>query len=143
MTDMLTDLLYPVIVLITGTVAASIIFQLWQSHQKTQSYSDVDSQYRDILAMGLQYPQLRNLEHTSNYQTLANEERLRYETYAYMCMNLCETIFDAGKKLDDETWRPVTYAEIKLHHEWFANNPDKFKKKFENFINEIQEVAKF
>lgn len=66
-----------------------------------------------------------------------HKEKSRYETYAFICWNFCETIYD---KMDDDlmrTWSVVIENENRLHRRWFeqAENQSKFKKEFRDFIS--------
>jgi len=104
-----------------------------------QSYADIDQMYFDILKIGIDHPDLRNPEKTCRYHELIKDERIRYENYAYICWNLCETIFDRqSRQLRDikvsDTWMPVILEENRLHGVWFVHNLRLFKKPFQDFI---------
>jgi hypothetical protein len=66
------------------------------------------------------------------------EERTRYELYAFIAWNICETIYDRKDedKLTFESWKPILEFEAKLHRAWFEDegNRAKFKQKFKDFI---------
>lgn len=106
--------------------------------KREQSYADIDSLYMEILKLGMEYPKFRNLKYTVNYKNeIKNEDELyKYETYAFMAWNLCETIYDRKDEALVETWRPAIEAENKLHRKWFDNqeNYHKFKDRFREYI---------
>ena len=69
--------------------------------QKRNAYVTLDSQYKDLLNLGIKYPVLRNPIVTCNYKTLAekdNESYYKYQSYAYMMWNFLETIYDFASK---------------------------------------------
>jgi hypothetical protein len=106
--------------------------------KKEQSYADIDSLYFEILKLGMEYPKFRNLEYTFNYKNEIKDEGelYRYEIYAFIVWNLCETIYDRKSKALDETWYPIIETENKLHRKWFDNheNYHKFKDRFREYI---------
>ena len=101
-----------------------------------QAYRELDSNYMDILKISLQDPYLRNPQKTSKYKELQEDERLKYETYAYLIWTMCETIYD--RKKVDKTWQPVLVEEKNIHFEWLKDkeNKSKFKEEFIKFIEE-------
>lgn len=121
----------------SGSAIILSIYTYYRS-KREQSYADIDSLYMEILKLGMEYPKFRNLKYTVNYKNeIKDEDELnRYETYAFITWNLCETIYDRKDKELDETWRPVIEAENKLHRKWFDNqeNYHKFKDKFREYI---------
>lgn len=112
--------------------------------QSLQSaYSDIDKAYADILMVGIQNPELRKFELTSCYfQRSTNDDyRIRYESYAFLCWNIAETIFDRQKDKSSlygvsSTWLPVIIEENRLHYHWFCRNIHLFKSEFRKFIME-------
>jgi hypothetical protein len=121
-------------------VAIVLSYLSYKKQLNSQAYSDIDSMYLEVLKLGLEYPDLRNRLKASKYYALPKDDvfRIRYETYAYVCWNFCEAIFDRQKKASGElkilsTWIPVFLEENKLHQVWFSHNSRLFK----NFFKEI------
>lgn len=110
------------------------------SSQKRDAYFTIDSQYKDLLNIGLKNPKLRNPLITCNYKKLYNEDQdlyFQYESYAYMIWNFLETIFDfasTSKSGLEKTWAPVLFEENKLHYRWFLDNKYLFKKQFQDYV---------
>jgi hypothetical protein len=93
------------------------------------------------LKIGIEYLHFRNPNWTKEYNRKKRsgeeeEKVLKYEQYAYMVWNLCETIFD--RKKIDKNWVPVINLERGLHYEWFKQNNDKFKPQFCRFIDDYK-----
>lgn len=79
-----------------AAIAILLYIILWYKDKKISNYDVFDSIYLDILKTGLEYPQLRIIEYINTYKELPPEDQIRYETYAFICWNFCETIFDKG-----------------------------------------------
>lgn len=140
-------LVHPLFLLLIGSIITGIIIpkitEQWQNREdELEAYSDLDELYFKILKIGLENPQFRNLHKTKKYIELESDEKIKYETYAYMVWNVCETIFDRTKNNEKiyNTWKPVILAEKKLHTKWFddGDNRDKFKDEFIDFIKKIK-----
>ena len=72
---------------------------------KIKSYADLDLLCAELLKVGIEYPRLRQPDLTRDYKNrFEGEELTRYETYAYMAWNLCETIYDRCKGTEEITW---------------------------------------
>jgi hypothetical protein len=120
--------------LAASAVLLYIIF--WFKDKADNNYETFDSTYLEILKTGMEYPFFRDPDFTKNYHSQDKEDRLRYEIYAFICWNFCETIYDQG---DDElmkTWGVVIQEENRLHRKWFEQpeNREKFKKQFHDYI---------
>lgn len=137
--------LYQVLSLVISSTA--LIISLLNSlyiYKKTRSlamYSDIDKLYLELLKLGIEHPTFVDPKYTHDFiNKFEGEERTRYELYAFIAWNICETIFDR-KDEDDLTfssWKPVLEFETTLHREWFKENPDKFKDEFKEFIKDEQ-----
>jgi hypothetical protein len=128
----------------TATILAAIAILLyiiiWYKDKSNNSYEIFDATYLDILKTGMENPSFRNPELTNNYLiAFSGDEKIKYEIYAFISWNFCETIFD--KKDNDlmKTWSVVLEVENGLHRKWFDNpeNQIKFKKSFKNYVSEI------
>lgn len=124
------------------TVSAVLALERYRS----KAYADLDTLYMDVLKIGIEYPDFRNPEKTTNYKTeFKGGKLIQYNTYAYIAWNVCETVYDrthkSGKNWD--TWRPIIVAEKKLHNAWLLDpeNHHKFKEKFRNFITNGLEAS--
>lgn len=133
-------LTYAPIIISVVSLFLSIYFGI--KSQKMSIYFDIDKGYADILKMAMKNPDLRDVQKTSKYYLLEQNDDyyIRYNIYAYMVWNHMETIFDhIGKsgaiaKLKSNTWLPVIKEENKIHYTWFKRNVELFKPAFYNFI---------
>lgn len=119
-------------------IAIIISFYSFYKSKREKSYADLDNLYLELLKLGIQYPKFVNLKYTFNYKNAFkdDDELHRYETYAFISWNICETIYDRKDEVLFETWKPVIVAENKLHRKWFDNpeNYHKFKDRFREHI---------
>ena len=126
----------------TATILAGIAILLyiilWYKDKSDNSYDIFDATYLDILKTGMENPSFRNPILTNDYlNSFSENEKIKYEIYAFITWNFCETIFDKG---DDElmkTWSVVIDIENSLHRKWF-DNPENTKKFKESFRLNIQ-----
>jgi hypothetical protein len=103
-----------------------------------KSYADVDSLYLEVLKLGLSNPDLREKDKAKVYETaFKGVDSSRYDAYAYIVWNLCETIYDRCTSDGNlwATWRPVIKYENELHRAWLKNNLDRFKKAFRDYMD--------
>lgn len=135
----------------TATILAGIAILLyiimWHKDKSVNSYDTFDATYLDILKTGMENPSFRNPILTNNYlNSFSENEKIKYEIYAFISWNFCETIFDKGDNELMKTWSVVIDVENSLHRKWFDNpdNTNKFKESFRlniqnnlpvNFIN--------
>jgi hypothetical protein len=127
----------------TATILAAIAILLyiiiWYKDKSSNSYDVFDATYLDILKTGMENPSFRNPSLTKLYlSSFSGDERIKYEIFAFISWNFCETIFDKGDKELMKTWSVVIDAENELHRKWFDNpeNLKKYKESFRNFISE-------
>jgi hypothetical protein len=127
----------------TATILAAIAILLyiiiWYKDKSSNSYDVFDATYLDILKTGMENPSFRNPSLTKLYfSSFSGDERIKYEIFAFISWNFCETIFDKGDKELMKTWSVVIDAENELHRKWFDNpeNSKKFKESFRYFISE-------
>jgi hypothetical protein len=89
----------------------------------------------DLIKEGLKYPNFWVEEKTQNYcYSFSGEERSRYEVYALLAWNICESVYD--RKKIDETWLPAIKTQKRLHFKWLEDNNDRFKREFMNYIRQ-------
>lgn len=128
----------------TATILAAIAILLyiimWYKDKSSNSYDIFDATYLDILKIGMENPSFRNPILTNEYlNKFSDDEKIKYEIYAFITWNFCETIIDKGDSELMETWHVVIETENSLHRKWFDNpeNSNKFK---ESFILHIQNI---
>lgn len=101
-------------------------------------YNDLDRLYLELLKVGLAYPQFINPEATRTFmQSFQDDELLKYETYAFMTWNLCETIYDQREnEALYRTWLPIVKVENRRHRAWFEIEENRlgFKREFQQFV---------
>jgi hypothetical protein len=103
-------------------------------------YQDIDRLYLEVLKMRIEHPEFADPQKTRDFtKSYQGNDRIKYEAYAFIVWNICETIADReneGRLF--ETWEPVLRAEADLHRAWFdkKENQGKFKPKFRKFIND-------
>lgn len=120
-----------------SAIAIYLYIVLWKKDKTDGSYDVFDSTYKDLLAVALDHPELRNEHKTTSYQTsFSDDNRIRYETYAFMCLNFCETLYDRGNEELMHTWGVVIEIEYQLHKSWLKeeSNKLKFKTEFVEFL---------
>lgn len=99
------DPIVPIVGGILGGIALIISIYAFKRTLDYQAYRELDSNYMETLKLGLEDPDLRNSDITNNYSKLEANKKLKYEIYAYLVWNFCETIYD--RKKIDKTWLPV------------------------------------
>jgi hypothetical protein len=87
-----------------GTVL--ITLYTWLLTRNASIYSAFDALYQDILKLGLEHPSYRNPAKTLTYNhSFVGDDLVRYETYAFMVLNVCETIADSLDLYDTSSQR--------------------------------------
>lgn len=125
---------------ILSAIAILLYIILWYKDKSNNSYDIFDATYLDILKTGMENPSFRNPILTNDYKKKFSEnEKLKYEIYAFISWNFCETIFDKGDVELMKTWYVVIETENSLHRKWFDNpeNTNKFKESFRLHIQNI------
>lgn len=127
---------------ILASIAVILTIYVFKRTLDFQSYREIDSNYMEVLRIGIDHPYLRDKSITKeckNYEDSKDptekEEALRYDQYAFLVWNIIESIFDRNKV--DKTWYPAIKTERELHLTWFEKNwKGKFKEEFHKFIKE-------
>jgi hypothetical protein len=91
----------------------------------------------------MENPSFRNSALTNDYlNKFSGDEKIKYEIYAFITWNFCETIIDKGDVELMKTWFVVIETENSLHRKWFDNpeNSAKFKESFRKHIQSILPV---
>ncbi len=118
---------------ILAAIAILLYIILWIKDKSSNSYDFFDATYLDILKLGMENPSFRNPTLTNNYlNSFSDNEKIKYETYAFISWNFCETIYDKGDEKLLKTWSVIIQTENALHRKWFDNpeNTNKFKESF-------------
>ena len=128
----------------TATILAAIAILLyvifWFRDKTNNSYDVFDATYLDILKIAIDNPSYRNMLLTSDYeQAFSENEKIKYEIFAFISWNFCETIFDKGDAELMKTWAIIIETESQLHKKWFQNpeNKKKFKESFCDYISKL------
>src|SRR6266478_6225361 len=85
-------------------------------------YSDIDRLYLELLKLGIDHPTFVDPDYTQDYEHRFRdkEETTRYELYAFIAWNICETIFDRRDNTATRvSWEPILKFESELHRAWF------------------------
>lgn len=132
------NLLVDSIATLLAAIAILLYVVFWFRDKTTKSYDVFDSTYMDLLKLAMENPSFRNPQLIDDYEhAFTGDQKVRYELYAFMCWNFCETIFDKGDKELMKTWSVIIEAESRLHRKWFEKqeNRQKFKDSFCEYIN--------
>jgi hypothetical protein len=125
---------------ILSALAIYLYIVLWKKDKTDGSYDVFDSFYKDILFKGMEHPEMRNPEYTNDYKNkFTGNELVRYETFAFLTFNFCETLYDRGNEALLYTWQDVIFIEVHLHNNWLnqPENQQKYKKEFLDFLNDL------
>jgi len=129
--------------ILTALLAAASILALILSVlnsreiDRQKCYSDVDRLYLKVLELRVWHPNLADPARTADYQNkFDGDEFLRYDAYAFIVWNTCETIYDTCKNDKHlwKTWEPVIRSEAALHRSWLSDNQGKFKRVFLDYV---------
>ena len=89
--------IYTLIQTVGGLTLGAVAVFTWVLTRNAAIYANFDTLYKEILNIGLTYPCFRDPDKTAKYREHFNvDERIRYETYAYMVFNCCETVGQLG-----------------------------------------------
>jgi hypothetical protein len=152
---------------VVSVLLGAVAIYTWVLTRNATIYANFDAMYQKILDIGLERPELRDPTKTAKYREYFKEDDIiRYETYAYMVFNICETIADsldlypecsnqllarleycfcrflpstADRRWLKETWEPVLVFERDLHSGWLADQTGgvRFKQKFLDLLRNL------
>ncbi len=124
-----------------SAIAIYLYIVLWKRDKTDGSYDVFDAFYKDILVLGIDNPELRNQEITKDYKVhFEGNDRVKYESYAFLTINFCETLFDRGNTKLMHTWQDVIFVEYSIHKTWFGQSENKLKYKPE-FIDFLEKMT--
>lgn len=122
---------------ILAAIAILLYIILWYKDKSNNSYDVFDATYLGILKSGMKNPSFRNSILTNDFEnSFSGNKKIKYEIYAFMSWNFCETIYDNGNDELMKTWSVVIDTENALHRKWF-DHPEsisKFKESFRLYI---------
>lgn len=134
------NLLVDSVATLLAAIAILLYVLFWFKDKTNNSYDVFDATYMDLLKTAMDNPSFRNPLLTNDYENaFSGNEKIKYEIFAFMSWNFCETIFDKG---DDElmkTWVIIIKTESLLHKKWLDNpeNKNKFKESFSIYISNL------
>ncbi len=103
---------------------------------KVSHYNELDKAYQTLLNIAFQNPFLVKPEIITT-----NEQKEKYDIYAFMVWNFLEAIYVKCTKDEHlrETWVPIIEVEGKLHFAWFKreDNKPKFKDIFYKYVESL------
>ncbi len=123
-----------------SAVAIYLYIVLWKKDKTDGSYDVFDSFYKDILVIGIEHPELRNTDLTLDFKKeFSGNERVKYEAYAFLSINFCETLYDRGNENLMHSWQDVIFVEYSIHKTWFGQpeNKLKYKPEFIDFLEKM------
>jgi len=130
----------PIAISLLSLTVSGLSFWTAQTALKSGLYRDIDGLYMDFLKQGMANPKFVDPGKTTRYeQAFQDDERVKYELFAFCAWNICETIYDRRKnKSLFETWKPAIAHENGLHRAWFDNpqNRVKFKHAFYEYMSQ-------
>jgi len=125
--------------------AVALLVSIWV-HRRTRSmtlYSDIDRLYLELTKLAIEHPDFVDPAHTDGYLSkFDSKERAKYELYAFIAWNICETIVDReDDRLTFQSWEPILALESTLHKTWFEieSNKNRFKESFKTYMKQNQE----
>ncbi len=131
----------------TAISITALVISIYSTSKNAQIliYSSIDKMYTELMKVGVDNPDFRDLKRTTDYKNSFNGDRLfAYESYAFMSINMIATVYDKYKKIP-RTWLNIITLEANLHKSWLNDNHSKFRSEFIDFIehntvNNEQEV---
>ena len=153
---------------IVSVFLGAIAIYTWVLTRNAAIYATFDTLYQKILDIGLDHPELRDPVKTVDYKRhFEGSNLIRYETYAYMVLNVCETIADsldlypersnrilnlvescfcrflpsiADREQLKRTWQPVLVFERDLHGNWLVDQRGgvRFKQEFLTLLPKLK-----
>ena len=124
--------------LIVSLIGCAFSVYTYFKNKAIDAYTNLDALYLEVLKLGIANPSFADPSLTRDYQTkFSGEQRQKYELYAFIAWNVCETIYDRRRnKAVLKSWGPIIKTENDLHRAWFDDpkNHSKFKPEFREYI---------
>lgn len=135
----------PPIALSTAALIVSLVggvFSIYSYFRSKaiEAYANLDALYLEVLKLAIANPSFADASATRHYRSkFDGEQKQKYELYAFIAWNVCETIYDRRRnKTVLKSWSPIIKTENDLHRAWFEapENHSKFKPEFRRYILE-------
>jgi hypothetical protein len=92
------ETIVPIIASVLGGIALILSIYVFKRTLDFDAYRELDSNFMELLKLGLEYPEFWNEKKTLTYSnSFSNDEKARYEIYALMVWNICESVYDRNK----------------------------------------------
>ena len=96
------NLIELVTVVLVSVLAVFITYLTFKMSLNRSAYSDLNTMYEDILKLGFDHPEFRDVKKTPTYKEhFTGAKLIQYDTYAYMVWNVCKTAYDYTRKNKD------------------------------------------
>ena len=132
-----------VITIALSAIALLLSIYNFNKTRMVNFYQDMDRLYLELLKVGIANPDFVNPDMTCDYRNkFERNQRLQYELYAFMAMNICETIYDRkASKSFFRTWECIIEIENRLHRCWLedGDNKRRFKKDFIDYLSRFKD----
>jgi len=128
------------ILILISTLAFGFSLYNFFSSRTILMYQDLDRLYLEVIKLAITNPEFVDPNLTRDYMKGFEKDdrlRLKYELYAFLVWNVCETIYDRKSNGDFfKTWECIIKVENDLHRNWldYEKNHCRFKKDFIAFI---------
>ena len=126
--------------LIVSLIGGAFSIYSYFRNKAIEAYTNLDALYLEVLKFGIANPRFADASLTRDYHSkFSGDERQKYELYAFIAWNVCETIYDRRRnKAVLKSWCPIIKTENNLHRAWFDDpkNHSKFKPEFRRYILE-------
>lgn len=143
-------------------VSVAISVRTWQKSSESQTYSNLDTLYQNMLWVGIENPKVRVEKTSYDYPNTfkddhhGQEDKAQYDTYAIMVWDFYESLCDDAiglknirekniqwdKLEDDVNWvsyLPSFNHDAKLYWKWFEKNYSIFKIEFRMLLKKLIE----
>lgn len=119
-----------------GAIALLYSMIAYTRSLRIANYNELDKNYQTLLNIALANPSF-----TTPEEIISQEQRHKYDIYAFMVWNFLEAIYDKSikDKYLKETWLPIIEVEGATHSKWFMreDNKPKFKEVFYNYVETL------
>lgn len=136
----ITPIVVSTAALIVSLVGAAFSIYSYFRNTAIEAYTNLDALYLEVLKLAIANPSFADASLTRHYRSkFTGEQKQKYELYAFIAWNVCETIFDRRRnKAVLKSWSPILKTENDLHRAWFdePENHSKFKPEFRRYILE-------
>ncbi|MGH9981333.1 MAG: hypothetical protein ACRD6U_07250 [Nitrososphaeraceae archaeon] len=76
--------------MVAALVAIGVSLYTYYKTYDFYRYQELDNMYMRILEIGIEHPSVRDIPKTKDYENnFKDQEKIRYENYAYIVWNFC------------------------------------------------------